>query len=61
MTLRLLKTFPPTVSREDVASVMRATIGYPTAAMRFDLCSKKGAPPGDLDALLAKSLYPWQA
>jgi len=56
----LLSTFPPLVSREDVARVLEATLSYDAPALRLDLCSKRGPPTTDVDALLDAAQYPWQ-
>jgi len=58
---RLLATSPPIVSRGDVAAVMHAALSYEGSALRFDLCSEKGAPTADLQALLKQTEYPWQS
>jgi len=57
----LLSTKPPLVPRDDVAAVMAAALAREgPLRLRFDLCSKLGRPPADLDALLDEAEYPWQ-
>ena len=57
----LLNTDPPIVSRADVAVVMHAALrSTAVPVLRFDLCSKHGAPPSSLEALLERAAYPWQ-
>ena len=66
----LFTTIPPVVAREDVARVMMAALTFdlpardadapPPLSLRFDLCSKHGAPTTDLHALLEQTKYPWQ-
>ena len=69
----LFGTMPPVVAREDVARVMAAALTFdlprhaaraadapPPLSLRFDLCSKHGAPTTDLQALLEQTKFPWQ-
>ena len=57
----LTTTKPPIVSRENVARVMKATVDYAgEPRLRFDLCSKPGEPPSDLQKLIREGAYPWQ-
>mmetsp|Transcript_49397 Transcript_49397/g.143197 ORF Transcript_49397/g.143197 Transcript_49397/m.143197 type:complete len:275 (-) Transcript_49397:145-969(-) len=54
---------PPTVSRADVARVLTEALTNPAlaAGLRFDLCSRAGAPTRDVAQVLASARYPWNA
>jgi len=53
---------PPMIPRADVARVMAAALLQPkeAAGLRFDLCSRAGAPTTDLASVFDAARYPWQ-
>lgn len=56
-----LKLTPPTITRENVARLIVASLQHPdvAAGLRFDVCSKAGSATTDLLGVLQDAKYPW--